>query len=105
MVEAPRRAELLELRQVCDPDLTPYRVQFRVRWHSVYLDVLSNGMRLSCGAELKCSQTEFYHTAGLQSFGSIEDGRRQLQARVRRTLQSNAPCCATRTARSANHRR
>src|SRR2546425_8443795 len=24
--------------------------------------VLPNGWRLSCGAQLKCSQTEFYHT-------------------------------------------
>ena len=23
----------------------------------------SNGVRLSCGADLNCSQTEFYHTA------------------------------------------
>ncbi len=43
-----------------------------------------NESRLSCGAELECSQTEFYHTAGSTFAGLIENGRRQLQAHVRR---------------------
>src|ERR1051325_870941 len=42
-----------------------------------------NGSRLSCGAKLECSQTEFYHTACTTSSGFVEDGRRQLQAHVR----------------------
>jgi len=35
--------------------------------------LLPNGLRLSCGAEFSLSQTQFYP----------DDGRRQLQARVR----------------------
>src|SRR6266480_3854641 len=42
-----------------------------------------NESRLSCGAELECSQTEFYHTSGRTFAGLIEEGRRQLQAHVR----------------------
>ena len=42
-----------------------------------------NGWRLSCGAELEYSQTEFYNTGYGGVSGSVEDGRRQLQARVR----------------------
>src|SRR2546425_5416901 len=42
-----------------------------------------NGLRLSCGAQLEGSQTEFYHTAWRTFSVFIEDGRRQLQARVR----------------------
>src|SRR6266498_1641428 len=43
----------------------------------------SNESRLSCGAKLKYSQLEFYHTAGRTFAGLIEEGRRQLQALVR----------------------
>src|SRR6266702_6833065 len=39
-----------------------------------------NESRLSCGATLKYSQMEFYHTARQTFSGSIGDGRRQLQA-------------------------
>jgi len=46
-----------------------------------------NGMRLSCGAELECSQTEFYYTACKTFSGVSGDGRRQLQALVRRRAQ------------------
>src|SRR6266550_4996389 len=48
------------------------------------ISVLPNGSRLSCGAELECSQTEFYNTACKTFSRSVEDGRRQLQALVRR---------------------
>ena len=51
----------------------------------------SNGSRLSCGAELKCSQTKVYHTGARRSLGSIERGRRQLQALVRRTPHRSTP--------------
>src|SRR5437879_1323079 len=43
-----------------------------------------NESRLSCGAELESSQMKFYHTAWRTFSGCIEDGRRQLQALVRR---------------------
>ena len=44
-----------------------------------------NEMRLSCGAKLECSQTEFYNTGCCGVSATAEDGRRrQLQARVRR---------------------
>src|SRR5438128_1179227 len=39
-----------------------------------------NESRLSCGATLKYSQMEFYHTARQTFSGTIGDGRRQLQA-------------------------
>jgi len=42
-----------------------------------------NESRLSCGADLKCSQTECYHTACRMFSEPAEDGRRQLQALVR----------------------
>ena len=45
-----------------------------------------NESRLSCGARLRCSQTEFYHTACSLFSGLFEDGRRQLQALVRLPL-------------------
>src|SRR2546421_8339008 len=44
---------------------------------------LPNELRLSCGAELECSQTEFYNTVCTSVTGSVEHGRRQLQALVR----------------------
>src|SRR5436190_9828385 len=50
---------------------------------------LPNGMRLSCGAELDCSQTECYHTACRLFSQPVEDGRRQLQARVRQRVSKN----------------
>src|SRR6266480_1350891 len=52
-----------------------------------------NETRLSCGAELECSQTEFYITAGRTFTGLIEEGRRQLQAhvRLRTTSHSSGP--------------
>ena len=40
-------------------------------------------MRLSCGAELECSQTEFYNTGRAYVTEGREHGRRQLQALVR----------------------
>src|SRR6266545_8172197 len=46
-------------------------------------DTLPNESRLSCGAKLKYSQLEFYHTAGRTFAGLVEEGRRQLQALVR----------------------
>src|SRR5437660_3524234 len=42
-----------------------------------------NELRLSCGAELEYSQTEFYNTVCTSVTGSVEHGRRQLQALVR----------------------
>src|SRR5262245_31302873 len=48
-----------------------------------------NGWRLSCGAELRWSQTECYHTACRMFSEPVDDGRRQLQARVRRRLISS----------------
>jgi hypothetical protein len=42
-----------------------------------------NESRLSCGAKLKCSQTECYHNTCRMFSEPIEDGRRQLQALVR----------------------
>src|SRR6266568_7263212 len=43
-----------------------------------------NGSRLSCGAKLEYSQTELYSAECRRVTRSIEDGRRQLQAHVRR---------------------
>jgi hypothetical protein len=48
--------------------------------------VRPNGWRLSCGAEREGSQTECYHTACRVSSEPFDDGRRQLQARVRQRL-------------------
>ncbi len=45
---------------------------------------LPNGSRLSCGAKLEYSQTELYSAECRRVTRSIEDGRRQLQAHVRR---------------------
>src|SRR5436309_6784388 len=42
-----------------------------------------NGWRLSCGAKLKCSQTEPYHRRTRAATRLVGQGRRQLQARVR----------------------
>jgi len=44
---------------------------------------LPNGRRLSCGAKAEGSQTECYHSACRMFSGLVDDGRRQLQARVR----------------------
>ena len=52
--------------------------------------VLPNGSRLSCGANLKHSQMEFYHTARRTFAGLIEEGRRQLQAHVRLRTTSHS---------------
>src|SRR6266568_8669579 len=54
---------------------------------------LPNESRLSCGATLKYSQMEFYHTARKTFSGSIGDARRQLQAlvRLRATSHSSGP--------------
>src|SRR5438876_972541 len=41
---------------------------------------LPNESRLSCGATLKYSQMEFYHTVRRTFTDPFEDGRRQLQA-------------------------
>src|SRR6266550_8006551 len=49
-----------------------------------------NGSRLSCGAKLKYSQMEFYHTARRTFAGLIEEGRRQLQALVRLRTTSHS---------------
>ncbi len=45
--------------------------------------VAPNESRLSCGATLECSQTEFYNTDRKPVTASLGEGRRQLQARVR----------------------
>ena len=58
----PARTELLEYVAIRDANPSPNRVQSVVEWHTPTLDVLSNESRLSCGADLKCSQTEFYYT-------------------------------------------
>jgi len=55
------------------------------------LSLLPNGWRLSCGAKLKCSQTEFYYTACKPFSGFVGDGRRQLQARVRLHVERTLP--------------
>src|SRR6266566_5033849 len=49
-----------------------------------------NESRLSCGATLKYSQMEFYHTARRTFAGLIEEGRRQLQALVRLRTTSHS---------------
>lgn len=49
---------------------------------------LPNGWRLSCGAELEGSQTEFYNSEDGRGTGAAEDGRRQLQALVRLRAKS-----------------
>src|SRR6266576_1267712 len=49
-----------------------------------------NESRLSCGAELKHSQMEFYHTARRTFAGLIAEGRRQLQAHVRLRTTSHS---------------
>src|SRR6266576_3660514 len=56
-------------------------------------EALPNESRLSCGATLKYSQMEFYHTARRTFAGLIEEGRRQLQAhvRLRTTSHSSGP--------------
>ena len=53
--------------------------------------VQPNEWRLSCGAKLDCSQTEFYHTACRTFSGLAEHGRRQLQAHVRQRAGTFAP--------------
>src|SRR5204863_5874780 len=45
-----------------------------------------NGVRLSCGAGLECSQTQLYHTAIQHQAVPPTTGRRQLQALVRRPV-------------------
>jgi len=58
-------------------------------------DTLPNGWRLNCGAELESSQTELYYAECRDVPGFAQDGRRQLQARVRRpTINSIAFLCA-----------
>ena len=49
----------------------------------VTLYVLPNGVRLSCGAKLEESRTEFYCPVTGGDNPTLEDGRRQLQALVR----------------------
>src|SRR5436190_2098657 len=64
-----------------------------------------NESRLSCGATLKYSQMEFYHTARQTFSGSSGDGRRQLQAlvRLRATSHSSGPALP-RSSRSTHRR-
>ncbi len=45
--------------------------------------VAPNESRLSCGANLRCSQTEFYYTVRQGVHRIVDDARRQLQALVR----------------------
>ena len=54
---------------------------------------LPNEMRLSCGAGLEGSQTEFYNTECGRVTDALEHGRRQLQAlvRLRTTSHSSGP--------------
>src|SRR6266550_7146815 len=63
------------------------------------ISVLPNESRLSCGAKLKYSQLELYHTARRTFAGLIEEGRRQLQAlvRLRTTGHSSGPSLAKNT--------
>src|SRR5882757_4393060 len=77
-----------------DPRYEPESQQGTERRRVAYsiLDVLSNESRLSCGAKLKYSQMEFYHTARRTFAGLIEEGRRQLQAHVRPQRSSAAAC-------------
>src|SRR5437899_8193198 len=63
-------------------DIETNQVGFTKR-SALWWDAQPNGWRLSCGAELECSQREFYYTGCRTSSEAIEDGRRQLQARVR----------------------
>src|SRR6266699_3612603 len=68
--------------------------------------VPSNESRLSCGAKLKHSQMEFYHTARRTFAGLIEEGRRQLQAHVRlRTTSHSLGPSFHRAARSTRRNR
>ena len=55
-----------------------------------------NEMRLSCGAKLEGSQTEFYNTECGRDTDVFEHGRRQLQAlvRLRTTSHSSGPSLA-----------
>src|SRR6266576_3177728 len=59
----------------------------------LWWDAQPNESRLSCGAKLKYSQMEFYHTARRTFAGLIDEGRRQLQAlvRLRTTSHSSGP--------------
>src|SRR5258706_16266939 len=84
------------------PQRTPIPPKMRLRRipPSFGVWLLPNGSRLSCGADLEGSQTEFYHTVSLESFGTVGGWRRQLQALVRR--QRDEP---QRTARLSHHRR
>ena|SRR5436309_1655452 len=63
----------------CHRDYRAQRTDTERRSHGLR----PNESRLSCGAKLECSQTEFYNAACKTFSGSIGDGRRQLQARVR----------------------
>src|SRR5204863_764374 len=62
------------------PIRTPHTL-FEYLWDG---NVPPNESRLSCGAAWKCSQTEFYTTEWKHVTGALGDGRRQLQALVRR---------------------
>src|SRR6266571_1248501 len=66
----------------------PQRVHRISLLDSIDGPVPPNGLRLSCGAELECSQTEFYNTERGRVTRCREHGRRQLQALVR--LRTNA---------------
>ena len=70
-----------------------------------HLCALSNGSRLSCGAKLECSQTEFYYTVLQNVHRIIAVGRRQLQAlvRLRTTGHSSGP--SSPGAQRGTHRR
>src|SRR6266550_521325 len=63
-----------------------------------------NESRLSCGAKLKHSQMEFYHTARRTFAGLIEEGRRQLQAHVRLRTTSHSSGPSLSLSRRSTHR-
>src|SRR2546425_5271992 len=56
---------------------------------AVLWDAQPNGARLSWGAQLKCSQTQFYGTAIGGVNRARREGRRQLQALVRQQRQGD----------------
>ncbi len=63
----------------------------------IFFGTRPNGSRLSCGAELEDSQTEFYHTERKGVTAAGDHGRRQLQALVRLHTEIVArlrPCTA-----------
>ncbi len=101
-----RRIEEVELtRRMPQPAGTLTRWGSQQNVVAVCLDAQPNGSRLSCGAKLEGSQTEFYNTERGRVTRCREHGRRQLQALVRLRTTSHSSGPASSGARRSTHRR